>query len=360
MVSDVLTWESAIAQSIESDVNTRRFLETPLQLVINEARSGNLDAINYLLRQNSFRVMAKRSIKTCSQMHHRAKSCEGLFCDGAVASCVEVATLEIFGSSANLAEEPHRSVAMTLELDETHAAKIRERSLNPSKTGPCVLEYWDEKLKPSDKPSEVWIRQVTSRLKKPGWITDCRRKWNQTRGLPQRIDQATYFARGSTLTALGQALISEWNFWLENLEDSNPEALHLFLLPKFNSSDNDVLKTDIRNLVAWLGAIYDDACETWEVGNTADYHRILRNLQNKKIISTDLSPDEILLRSVEATCLFIEAQLTAAYESLSTEPTIVNALNRARELSRTIEFSHDVRTLDYVQDRNDAGTAGQR
>lgn len=341
----MLKWESAIAHITESDSNSRRLLNMPLRSVIDEARSGSLDAINFLLRQTTLQVMAKRSIKTCSQLHHRAKSCEGLFCDGAVASCVEVATLEVFGTSANLAEEPHRSVAITLELDAAHATKIRERSLKSSNTGSCVLEYWDEKLEPTDKPPEVWIRQVSSRLKKPGWLTDCRRKWNQTRGLPQRIDQANYFTRGTSTTALGKALITEWNFWLENLEDSNPEALHLFLLPKFNTSDEALFKKDMKNLVAWLGAIYDDACETWEVGSIADYHRILRNLQNKKVVSPHLTPDENLIRSVETTCLFIEAQLSAAYESLSTEPTIITALIKARELSRTIEFSQDRKSV---------------
>lgn len=356
----MLTWEEALLRTTRDEASVQRMMTLPLNIVTRDARNGNLESLNFLLRHSSMHIIAKQCATTCSQMHHRARPCTGLFCEGAMGSCVEVATDAIFGVSANLAEQPHRSVAITLELDDFHAEDVRRRNEISSPMGRSVLEYWDNNLDAKDNPSEVWLRQITRGLKRPGWLTDCRRKWNQTRGLPQRIDQANYFRRGDSVTTLGHAFFLEWNSWLSVLSEKNPESTKLILLPSFHTSDAPALKHEIHELVTWLGAIYDDACETWEVGNLADYLRIARNLAYRGTIKAESPFSEELIRGVEATCLLIEASLNAAYESLRSEPTILNAINRAREVTRILENVQDSDLLVFVHAKHDSSKSGQR
>ena len=262
-------WSTAISNTRLQDRNLREMSEKPLQNIMKSARSGDLDSLNYLLQQTSLDKIQTRSIKLCEQLFHLGKErkCEGLYCDGALSSCVEVAVEAIYGTSSDLSKEPKRAIAIQLRFDELHATAIKNN------VALSVLGIWDEKLKPKDNHLSVWTAHMISAMNRDGWVTDCRRKWNQTRKIIQRMNTENYFYREGKLTGLGEAFVQEWN---KKTIDS--EVLEIFGVSKFDADNLTKVKHEINLLITWLGVIYEDASEPWIEGETYNCKRILKNL----------------------------------------------------------------------------------
>jgi len=354
-VNDMLSWEKALSYSKTEERRVFEFTQQPIQSVVRQARTGDLGALNFLLRHTAMKIMATRSIKTCTQINHFGKNCEGLFCDGAVASCIEHAADKVFGASANLFEEPQRSIAMKLQLDDRHAEEIKLNHEQEKATNKSVLTYWDEQLKTSDNPSEVWLRQIASSLRHGGWTTECRRKWNQSRGLIQRIDQMNYFQRSGALTNLGKALVESWNIvvaeYLQKNENGEPSVLFV----QFHPDDKMLLNSELKLFIAYLSSIYDDACEPAHVGVTHHHIRIHRNLVEREIFSGETTSASLnTVSSVAINCQLIEEALRRAYEKTGSEPTILNALHQARQITRVLDVNTEYETLDYLLAREES------
>ena len=164
-------WSTAISNTRLQDRNLREMSEKPLQNIMKSARSGDLDSLNYLLQQTSLDKIQTRSIKLCEQLFHLGKErkCEGLYCDGALSSCVEVAVEAIYGTSSDLSKEPKRAIAIQLRFDELHATAIKNN------VALSVLGIWDDNLEPEDNHLCVWTAHMISAMNRDGWVTDCRR-----------------------------------------------------------------------------------------------------------------------------------------------------------------------------------------
>ena len=364
-------WSTAISNTRLQDRNLREMSEKPLQDIIKLARKGNLDSLNYLLQQTSLDKIQTRSIELCEQLFHLGKErkCEGLYCDGALSSCVEVAVEAIYGTSSDLSKEPKRAIAIQLRFDEAHAKAIGLRFDDASEnddapenddaeekgTGKSVLEYWDENLEPEDNHLSVWIAQMISAMNREGWVTDCRRKWNQTRKIAQRMDQENYFYREKKLTGLGEAFVQEWN-----KKSIDSEVLEIFGVSKFHADNPTKVKHEINLLTTWLGAIYDDACEPWIEGETYNCRRILDNLVDKKILTPEHMQSSNALKLTETTCSTIEKNLQDAYAVQATVPTICEHLDAARTMTRVIFEMKETATLELLEARSHLDGTGKR
>lgn len=348
-------WTAALSTTISQDRKLREMDEKPLREIISSARNGDLESLNYLLRQTSLHRIQKKSEKTCSQLSHLGRRCDGLYCDGALASCVEVAVETIYGTSSDLSKEPHRAIAIQLRFDDQHALTIKEEHQSGKKSGKSVLEYWDEGLKPSDNHTETWLRQSAKALNRGGWVTDCRRKWNQTRNIAQRIDQANYFYRSNKLTGLGEAFVQQWN---KKTIDSG--ISEIFGVTEFHPENPKEIGPEINTLVTWLGAIYDDACEPWRDGDVYNCKRIFVNLIHKKALNSDLGTSNEILKIVELTCSTIEKTLGDAYAAIEKEPTISEYLNEARTMTRTVSELIETDVMEILEARSHLDGTGKR
>ena len=382
-------WSTAISNTRLQDRNLREMSEKPLQDIMKSARKGNLDSLNYLLQQTSLDKIQTRSISVCEQLFHLGKEreCEGLYCDGALSSCVEVAVKTIYGTSSDLSKAPKRAIAIQLRFDEAHAKAIGLRfddalenddasenddavenddapehddavendDAEEKGTGKSVLEYWDEKLEPGDNHLSVWVAHMISAMNREGWVTDCRRKWNQTRSIAQRMDQANYFYRSNKLTGLGQAFVQEWN---KKTIDS--EVFEIFGVSKFDVDNPTKVKHEINLLTTWLGAIYDDACESWIEVETYNCRRILENLVLKNMLTPEHSKSSNALKLIETTCSTIEKNLKDAYAVEGTVPTICEHLDAARTMTRVISEMKETATLELLEARSHLDGTGKR
>jgi hypothetical protein len=350
-------WSTALTYTRLEDRNLREMSEKPLQEIMLLARSGDLDSLNYLLQQTSLDKIQTRSIKTCGQMFHLGKKrgCTGLYCDGALSSCVEVAVEKIYGTSSDLSKEPQRAIAIQLRFDDQHARAIKEDLQLGKKSGQSVLEYWDEKLKPVDNPLEVWLKQMGAAMNHTGWQSDCRRKWNQTRNLLQRIDQENYFYRSNKLNGLGEAFVQEWN-----KKSIDSQVIEMFGVSKFAVDNPTKVKHEINLLITWLGAISDDACESWIEVETYNCRRILNNLVDKKILTPEHGQSSNALKLIETTCLTIEKNLEDAYAVQGTVPTICEHLDAARTMTRVISEMKETATLEFLEARSHLDGTGKR
>lgn len=348
-------WTSVLDRSISADRRLRELAEKPFTDLMAAARSGDLEILNYLLRHTSLLIIQKKSEKTCSQLFHLGERCDGLFCDGALASCVEVAVHTIFGTSADLSKEPQRSIAIKISFDEIHARDVTAGSEKSTKS---VINYWDNELKATDIAAEVWLRQMSTALGRTGWTTDCRRKWNQTRQLAQRMDQANYFMRNNELTPLGVAFTTHWN--QAQTTDRGLGVSH------FHLDDLELLTKEIRQLVTWLGAIYDDACEPWLEGEIYNCRRILINLEfkfEKKIKPDHIKKAQIDVKIVEEVCRRIESTLREAYTTINANRemwTICNFLDAARMLTRNVLSLIESDVMELVEARSHLDGTGRR
>lgn len=349
------SWSSALSTTVTQDRKLREMGEKPLQEIISLAKSGDLESLNYLLRQTSLRRIQMKSEKTCSQMFHFGRKCDGLYCDGALASCVEVAVETIYGTSSDLSKEPQRAIAVQLKFDSQHAIAIREQLQSAKTSGKNVLQYWDDKLKPTDNHTEVWLRQSAKALNRGGWVTDCRRKWNQTRNLLQRIDQENYFYRNNKLTGLGEAFVQEWN---KKTIDSG--VSQMFGVSEFHSTDSAKIADEFNLLITWLGAIYDDACEPWRDGDVYNCKRLIVNLIYKNILTSENANSSEVLKLVELTCVTIEKNLEDAYAAIAKEPTICNNLNEARTMTRVVSELIESDVMEILEARSHLDGTGKR
>jgi hypothetical protein len=349
------SWSSALSTTVAQDRKLREMGEKPLQEIVSLAKSGDLESLNYLLRQTSLRRIQMKSEKTCSQMFHFGRKCDGLYCDGALASCVEVAVETIYGTSSDLSKEPQRAIAVQLKFDSQHAIAIREQLLSGKTSGKNVLQYWDDKLKPTDNHTEVWLRQSAKALNRGGWVTDCRRKWNQTRNLLQRIDQENYFYRNNKLTGLGEAFVQEWN---KKTIDSG--VSQMFGVSEFHSTDSAKIADEFNLLITWLGAIYDDACEPWRDGDVYNCKRLIVNLIYKNILTSENANSSEVLKFVELTCVTIEKNLEDAYAAIATEPTICQNLNEARTMTRVVSELIESDVMEILEARSHLDGTGKR
>ena len=350
-------WSTALSNTRLQDRKLREMSEKPLQDIMKLARSGNLDSLNYLLQQTSLENIQTRSISVCEQLFHLGKErkCEGLYCDGALSSCVEVAVEAIYGTSSDLSKEPKRAIAIQLRFDDHHALAIKEDLQLEREFGSSVLEYWEENLKPEDNHLSVWIAQMISAMNREGWVTDCRRKWNQTRKIAQRMDQENYFYREKKLTGLGEAFVQEWN-----KKSIDSEVLEIFGVSKFHADNPTKVKHEINLLTTWLGAIYDDACEPWIEGETYNCRRILDNLVDKKILTPEHMQSSNALKLTETTCSTIEKNLQDAYAVQATVPTICEHLDAARTMTRVIFEMKETATLELLEARSHLDGTGKR
>ena len=348
-------WSEALSTTVAQDRKLREMGEKPLQEIVSLAKSGDLESLNYLLRQTSLRRIQMKSEKTCSQMFHFGRKCDGLYCDGALASCVEVAVETIYGTSSDLSKEPQRAIAVQLKFDSQHAIAIREQLLSGKTSGKNVLQYWDDRLKPTDNHTEVWLRQSAKALNRGGWVTDCRRKWNQTRNLLQRIDQENYFYRNNKLTGLGEAFVQEWN---KKTIDSG--VSQMFGVSEFHSTDSAKIADEFNLLITWLGAIYDDACEPWRDGDVYNCKRLIVNLIYKNILTSENANSSEVLKFVELTCVTIEKNLEDAYAAIAKEPTICNNLNEARTMTRVVSELIESDVMEILEARSHLDGTGKR
>ena len=344
-------WSTAISNTRLQDRNLREMSEKPLQNIMKSARSGDLDSLNYLLQQTSLDKIQTRSIKLCEQLFHLGKErkCEGLYCDGALSSCVEVAVEAIYGTSSDLSKEPKRAIAIQLRFDQDHADAIKNN------VALSVLEYWDENLEPEDNHLRVWIAQMISAMNRDGWVTDCRRKWNQTRKIIQRMNTENYFYREGKLTGLGEAFVQEWN---KKTIDS--EVLEIFGVSKFDADNLTKVKHEINLLITWLGVIYEDASEPWIEGETYNCKRILKNLISKSILTPEHGQSSNALKLIETTCSTIEKNLQDAYAVQATVPTICENLDAARTMTRVIFEMKEIATLELLEARSHLDGTGKR
>ena len=332
---------------------------------MKSARSGDLDSLNYLLQQTSLDKIQTRSIKLCEQLFHLGKErkCEGLYCDGALSSCVEVAVEAIYGTSSDLSKEPKRAIAIQLRFDEAHAKAIGLRfddapendDAEEKGTGKSVLGIWDENLEPEDNHLSVWTAHMISAMNRDGWVTDCRRKWNQTRKIIQRMNTENYFYREGKLTGLGEAFVQEWN---KKTIDS--EVLEIFGVSKFDADNLTKVKHEINLLITWLGVIYEDASEPWIEGETYNCKRILKNLISKSILTPEHGQSSNALKLIETTCSTIEKNLQDAYAVQATVPTICENLDAARTMTRVIFEMKEIATLELLEARSHLDGTGKR
>jgi hypothetical protein len=348
-------WSTALSNTISQDRELREMSLKPFMEIIDLARGGDLESLNYLLRQTSMRRIEKKSEKTCSQLFHFGRECEGLYCDGALASCVEVAVQTIYGTSSDLAEEPKRAIAIQLRFDDQHAIAIKNDINLKKKKGKSVLDFWDDKLKPTDNHPEVWLRQSAKALNRGGWVTDCRRKWNQTRNLLQRIDQENYFYRKNKLTGLGEAFAQEWN-----KKTINSAVSQMFGVSEFHPADSDKIADEFNLLITWLGAIYDDACEPWREGDVYNCKRIFVNLVYKNILTSENANLSEVLKFIELTCITIEKNLEEAYAAIAKEPTICQNLNEARTMTRVVSELIESDVMEILEARSHLDGTGKR
>ena len=352
---NMTNWSEALSTTVAQDRKLREMGEKPLQEIVSLAKSGDLESLNYLLRQTSLRRIQMKSEKTCSQMFHFGRKCDGLYCDGALASCVEVAVETIYGTSSDLSKEPQRAIAVQLKFDSQHAIAIREQLLSGKTSGKNVLQYWDDRLKPTDNHTEVWLRQSAKALNRGGWVTDCRRKWNQTRNLLQRIDQENYFYRNNKLTGLGEAFVQEWN---KKTIDSG--VSQMFGVSEFHSTDSAKIADEFNLLITWLGVIYDDACEPWRDGDVYNCKRLIVNLIYKNILTSENANSSEVLKFVELTCVTIEKNLEDAYAAIAKEPTICNNLNEARTMTRVVSELIESDVMEILEARSHLDGTGKR
>ena len=344
-------WSTAISNTRLQDRNLREMSEKPLQNIMKSARSGDLDSLNYLLQQTSLDKIQTRSIKLCEQLFHLGKErkCEGLYCDGALSSCVEVAAKTIYGTSSDLSKEPKRAIAIQLRFDELHATAIKNN------VALSVLGIWDENLEPEDNHLSVWTAHMISAMNRDGWVTDCRRKWNQTRKIIQRMNTENYFYREGKLTGLGEAFVQEWN---KKTIDS--EVLEIFGVSKFDADNLTKVKHEINLLITWLGVIYEDAREPWIEGETYNCKRILKNLISKSILTPEHGQSSNALKLIETTCSTIEKNLQDAYAVQATVPTICENLDAARTMTRVIFEMKEIATLELLEARSHLDGTGKR
>ena len=344
-------WSTAISNTRLQDRNLREMSEKPLQNIMKSARSGDLDSLNYLLQQTSLDKIQTRSIKLCEQLFHLGKErkCEGLYCDGALSSCVEVAVEAIYGTSSDLSKEPKRAIAIQLRFDELHATAIKNN------VALSVLGIWDENLEPEDNHLSVWTAHMISAMNRDGWVTDCRRKWNQTRKIIQRMNTENYFYREGKLTGLGEAFVQEWN---KKTIDS--EVLEIFGVSKFHADNLTKVKHEINLLITWLGVIYEDASEPWIEGETYNCKRILKNLISKSILTPEHGQSSNALKLIETTCSTIEKNLQDAYAVQATVPTICENLDAARTMTRVIFEMKEIATLELLEARSHLDGTGKR
>ena len=344
-------WSTAISNTRLQDRNLREMSEKPLQNIMKSARSGDLDSLNYLLQQTSLYKIQTRSIKLCEQLFHLGKErkCEGLYCDGALSSCVEVAVEAIYGTSSDLSKEPKRAIAIQLRFDELHATAIKNN------VALSVLGIWDENLEPEDNHLSVWTAHMISAMNRDGWVTDCRRKWNQTRKIIQRMNTENYFYREGKLTGLGEAFVQEWN---KKTIDS--EVLEIFGVSKFHADNLTKVKHEINLLITWLGVIYEDASEPWIEGETYNCKRILKNLISKSILTPEHGQSSNALKLIETTCSTIEKNLQDAYAVQATVPTICENLDAARTMTRVIFEMKEIATLELLEARSHLDGTGKR
>lgn len=348
-------WSEVLSTTVAQDRELREMGEKPLQEIISLARSSNLESLNYLLRQTSLLRIQVKSEKTCSQLFHFGRKCDGLSCDGALASCVEVCVETIYGTSSDLSKEPQRAIAIQLKFDSAHADAVKNDIDKKKVRGRSVLDFWDDQLKPTDNHTEVWLRQSAKALNRGGWVTDCRRKWNQTRNLLQRIDQENYFYRNNKLTGLGEAFVQEWN---KKTIDSG--VSQIFGVSEFHPADSDRIANDFNLLITWLGAIYDDACEPWRDGDVYNCKRIIINLIYKKILTSENANSSEVLKFVELTCVTIEKNLEDAYAAIAKEPTICQNLNEARTMTRVISELIESDVMEILEARAHLDGTGKR
>ena len=344
-------WSTAISNTRLQDRNLREMSEKPLQNIMKSARSGDLDSLNYLLQQTSLDKIQTRSIKLCEQLFHLGKErkCEGLYCDGALSSCVEVAVEAIYGTSSDLSKEPKRAIAIQLRFDELHATAIKNN------VALSVLGIWDENLEPEDNHLSVWTAHMISAMNRDGWVTDCRRKWNQTRKIIQRMNTENYFYREGKLTGLGEAFVQEWN---KKTIDS--EVLEIFGVSKFDAVNLTKVKHEINLMITWLGVIYEDASEPWIEGETYNCKRILKNLISKSILTPEHGQSSNALKLIETTCSTIEKNLQDAYAVQATVPTICENLDAARTMTRVIFEMKEIATLELLEARSHLDGTGKR
>ena len=311
----------------------------------------NLREMSDLLQQTSLDKIQTRSIKLCEQLFHLGKErkCEGLYCDGALSSCVEVAVEAIYGTSSDLSKEPKRAIAIQLRFDELHATAIKNN------VALSVLGIWDENLEPEDTHLSVWTAHMISAMNRDGWVTDCRRKWNQTRKIIQRMNTENYFYREGKLTGLGEAFVQEWN---KKTIDS--EVLEIFGVSKFDADNLTKVKHEINLLITWLGVIYEDASEPWIEGETYNCKRILKNLISKSILTPEHGQSSNALKLIETTCSTIEKNLQDAYAVQATVPTICENLDAARTMTRVIFEMKEIATLELLEARSHLDGTGKR
>ena len=352
---NMASWSEALPATVAQDRELREMGEKPLQEIMSLARCGDLRSLNYLLQQTSLPLIQNKSEKTCSQLFHFGRKCDGLYCDGALASCVEICVDTIYGTSSDLSEQPQRAIAIQLRFDDDHAQAIKNDIDKQKVRGRSALDYWDDNLKPTDNHTEVWLRQSAKALNRGGWVTDCRRKWNQTRNLLQRIDLENYFYRKNKLTGLGEAFVQEWN---KKTIDSG--VSQMFGVSEFHPTDSAKIADEINLLITWLGAIYDDACEPWRDGDVYNCKRLIVNLIYKNILTSENANSSEVLKFVELTCVTIEKNLEDAYAAIAKEPTICQNLNEARTMTRVVSELIESDVMEILEARSHLDGTGKR
>ena len=242
-----------------------------------------------------------------------------------------------------------RAIAIQLRFDELHATAIKNN------VALSVLGIWDENLEPEDNHLSVWTAHMISAMNRDGWVTDCRRKWNQTRKIIQRMNTENYFYREGKLTGLGEAFVQEWN---KKTIDS--EVLEIFGVSKFDADNLTKVKHEINLLITWLGVIYEDASEPWIEGETYNCKRILKNLISKSILTPEHGQSSNALKLIETTCSTIEKNLQDAYAVQATVPTICENLDAARTMTRVIFEMKEIATLELLEARSHLDGTGKR
>lgn len=222
-----------------------------------------------LLRRHRHMIV-RRAQRACSRLAHAGWCCPGRGCDEALPSGVGAIGEQLAGRRV-LATIGARG---SLEV----AALLADGRRRPP--GLSVLRGWINEIRLADGSPNAngavssvpsLARYFGGSLVRAGIDTDVRRRWNTDRGLLQRLQPSARFCEA-------------WFHHLAELDgradagdDPTAAAAVLDLL------DNSKLG---RNPRAWVGALYDDACDvpSHDVTRGHDIQRLCRRIFPNRIV----------------------------------------------------------------------------
>ena len=347
-----------------NDADLKSVASLPPGEVIRQAANGDVTSLDYLWRNIMRNPVWKKSKSVCSRMAHRAGECADLGCNEAFPTAVDVGAVKLLGveypsSSAALEErdpeDPERKISIRNESRSFVKRNVDQRDADfvKSKTSGSALHRLANLEELSTDDLEKEMRKSLG----GGFMTDSRRKWNESRGLRQRIDQDGYFKGVVAVTGpyqglnLVDAFALEWSATL-NLRNSgtvnNVDALVIRCAENFA-----FIKPGGMTLMSVMAMAYDDACENTYVGVFRDSERLARAMRRK---FPNADSDLLEPGSVEIFFTAVEECLTETYRKMETKPRVLLEIFRARQFTRNIPVPLSNEDLDKsAHDRKSGG-----